>query len=611
MAKRALLVGVADIHGNQPLQPRASVAVVAQLLQDLGGWMINVVEGTCGTRDTILTALRQLASEVGADDDVFFYFFGHGGVVRFKGSPLLGSRPYHYIAAARPGPKVRLTGVFDFELSAILAKIDETCKNVSAILDCCHAANIVRSMIPTIAPPAWLVPLAPESLTEEGHPRIVRLAGSSSMRSGFARKHADGDLGLLTEGFVEVVREADLQVDRLTWDTVAHRVRERAINARGTEIQWVTLAGPRHRLLFSREFVPLPRSVGFVGGAEAGEGWLRAGLMQGVETGDVWTIAALRIGPDRAPEPVAQARVIEVGLNRARVQLLSHGTKSPADGSSALLMSAQRKAAIAMDDVKSMENAIARSGLLRPAVGERTVLASVCSRACGLELRREGPASITVHVSDPDDALSLLEDWARAERLARLVQERAKDEPPLEISWGRYAAGEKNGHIPLPTDGTAVLHVGEDVFFKIAHRRLRPESWFVSVVEINVAGRPTLVTTNEPDGVEVLRGHSVCIGRRSAAGRGGLRIDWSPEIPHERPQVATVMFLISQRPIQLGHLVRLGDHSTHLLAAVPRSVATGVRGHRPRPLRCGPTLSGQWGLQVIRYELHPRSRDTT
>ena len=325
--QRALLIGVVDDDTKRKFGAVPSLDAMADLLRDLGGWSIERLDGSQASRANILEALDQLEKTVGREDSVLFYFSGHGGVVEIADlSPPLGGRLVFYLAAARRVEEFPFQGILDIELSLALGRMDRVCENVTAILDCCYSARIVRGPSWVLyESPAWLRTLA-ERLPERGcedllhptmHPRIVRLAGASSLGRSFADRSA---VGRLTGAFIDVVREAQLRIDRLTWDTLAHRAREQAIARLGCEEQWVTLAGPRQRLLFSRRAAPLSRTVGFVPDECGGGGWIRAGAMQGVRVGDEWGLSELTLDDQLCPRICERVRVTAIDLNRAAVE---------------------------------------------------------------------------------------------------------------------------------------------------------------------------------------------------------------------------------------------------------------------------------------------------
>lgn len=630
--KRALLVGVPDDDPKHGLRPGPSVLAMKSLLEDLGGWSISTCEGQGADRAGILQALAALVDACEPEDTCLFYFFGHGGVVRFSGLPpdanSLAQRPVFYVTAARSSAQWYLTGVLDFELSTALARIDQICANVTAILDCCHSGVMVRDQhIPTVPAPEWVRELAAEGTTHddllavEGHPRIVRLAATSSMRIAYCQRLDDGDLGWTTHGFVQVVREAQLRCDRLTWDAVAHRVREHAIQATGLEEQWVVLAGPRQRFVFSRETTQLPLSVGFVPGKDPAEGWLRAGVLQGVETGDRFGITALTHDEHGEPNVIAYARVEDVQLDRASVILeylpgADDGSLAP--GSAALLMRAERRAPVAVAELPELARLLGNSSLVRVASPGET---EVATRAT---LAREGTPSVELSDSDGNllfeplvmnsvnllYARELLEDRARAHRLLSVLAGQPPAATALSWRWGWLDPG--TGEQILASETPPLLHVGDRIWIELHHSGVPPDgapptAWFVCIVEIGVSGRPSLLNTREPEGIELTTFERVFVGLRGHRRRQGLTLYWPEGVPRGRARRCTLIILASRRRIELGHLVRLPDPNYHLAFA-----AQGLR--EASPTRLGspppkiPALSRAWTWGTIEFDLDPRSR---
>jgi hypothetical protein len=630
--KHALLVGVPDMGRQDGLRPAPNLVMMKDLLRDLGGWTVSECSGDATRREDVLRALDAMLDACGPEDTCLFYFFGHGGVVRFSGlAGDLGRRPVFYLATLRPEGSPRV-GVLDVEISAALSRLDQICGNVTAILDCCHAASIVRDgEIPTITPPAWVAALDLQKeardhlLAVESHPRIVRLFGSSSLRSAYAQRRPDGHHGRLTKGFVQVLREAELRCDRLSWDAVAHRVREQTSLSLGTEDQRVVLAGPRQRLLFSQRTTTLPRSTAYMPGEEAGRGWLRAGLLQGVEVGDRWGIAALTLGDDLEPRFITDAEVQRVELDRCEVTLLSSLPPQVPAGTSALLRGFERRMPVAVEASSSVMSAIEASGLLRAVpIDMPEVIARI------REQPQSPSSSLSVHtptleLCDADghvlwerapaydaglrEVIELLEDRARAQRLVGALQANASTaarETTLYWRWGMIGRHEDpielTGH-----DGMPRVHVGDRLWMQIGHRGFPPPHWFVSVVEIGVAGRPQLLNAHEPEGMEVGPGNSFYVGLRGHRKQQGLPLHWPSRVPPRGSRPSTLLMIASQRPIALGHLVRTPhpqDPAAFLAQGMLAEPYESTRGASSTP----PVASPAWTWGRIDFELDPHRR---
>lgn len=606
LKKHALIVGAADHRPDYRVDPWPSVDVMRGLLEVLGGWLVEVVEGLDAGRDQILAALRKLADAIEPDDTVLFYFFGHGGVVRFTDIPgELGLRPVFYLSAARRSTDTEMMGVLDFELSALLHEMDRICQNVTVMLDCCHSAGIVRGReIREKSAPAWVQGLRlPVVSNSDDHSQLVRLAATSALHFAFARHTATGRLGYLAEGLSTVIREAGFALDRLTWDAVMHRIREHAIQARGYEEQWVTLAGPRNRLLFSRTEIALPRSVGFVAGRDTDHGWLRAGLLQGVNVGDEWGIAALALDAQMKPQILARMRVTEADLNRARVQPISPTDAVPlASGSSALLQRGAARFPIVLDgEMPGLRQAVEGSPLLRLGTPEEPeVLAQV--RILGapptLQPRREVDGLMLNPLSDEGQALSLLEAWGRSQLLVNAIAHcpSPSSRLPVDVRW---SVCDADRDIELPPSGVE-LQEGQQIVVALAHTGLTPEPWYVCAIDLGVAGEPVLLNATEPDGLEIQPRQTLYLGRRHSKEPSGIVLRWPELIARDRPRPGRIIFLLSLRPLELGHMAQC--------SAWPSAYGDPNVGSPWRDsdlVSLPPAPSSDWAWAELTYQLQP------
>lgn len=630
--KHALLVGVPERNAGGGLDRALGVEAMARLLDDLGGWSVTVCTGSDAARPRVLEALEAMISACEPDDACLFYFFGHGGLVRFADlHGELGRRAVFYLATLRPVGSSERVGVLDIEISDALARLDQVCGNVTAIIDCCHAASMVREgLIPTITPPSWVRAIASEVegrewvLAAESHPRVVRLFGSSSLRRAYATKHARGLHGLLTQCFVELVREADLRCDRLTWDMVVHRAREWVSRERGFEEQRLVLAGPRERLLFSRRSASLPRSAAFVPTETKGRGWIRAGLLQGVRSGDRWGIADLLLDADLQPRFSTEAEVRHVDLDSAEV-VLSDSSAQPPLGAAAFMRRLERQLLVAVDGLAALEELLQGSGLVRTvAEGSLGVIATVrraadrSQAADAMDVFDDRGQPLWLGVSADADGLrsvvELVEDRARARRLEESLvaaSPSAAHDIDLVWRWGIIGPDEEGRTLPIvkssSTSQLPRIHAGDRVWVELSHRGSTPRQWFASVLEIGIEGRLLLLNAHQPDGIEVIPGVVSHVGLRGHRRRQGLIYQWPSRVPGVGPRRARLLVLASHRPFSLGHLVRTpgsDDIAAWAAQGLLLEEEGASRGDSPRPF----VTSTQWASGAICFEVDPRGR---
>ncbi len=632
--KHALLVEVPEWDAVEGLRPAATAATMAGLLAELGGWSIVELEGSATTREGVLAALDGLLGTCGPNDTCLFHFFGHGGMARFPAlGGELGDRELFYLATLR-APDAPRVGVLDFEVSERLTRLDAICGNVTAIIDCCHSGSVVRSG-PSDEPPAWLSALARTEgerthlLAAESHPRIVRLSGASSLRTAYARSGPEGLCGLVTRGFVDVVREAGLRCDRLTWDAVAHRIREGASRERGMEEQRVVLAGPRHRLVFSTTTVALPRSAAYVPRSEVpseptrgesppvdrgqGRGWLRAGALQGVRAGDRWSIAALTLDDALEPRFVADLRLENVELDRTEVSVSSATPVELPVGATALLRETEERMRVAVEGGTAVASAIEASGWLGCAPLDATGVARIVARPSELVLLDpDGGPSFHASADAVRELVELLEDRARAARLLAAIEAAAPSaapDVPLRLRWGWFGPdGRAIASTSASSPGSLPrLHVGDRMWLELVHAGTHPPHWFASVIELGADGRPRLLNAREPEGLELEPGSSVRIGLRGQRGRDGLQLVWPAGVPEQGPRPMRLLVLASHRPLPLGHLVRIADpddDAAFVAQDLPQQLRGRSRGGGPP----APTVSRGWTWMKAELELDPQPR---
>ena len=506
-------------------------------------------------------------------DAALIHYFGHGGRVQFTDHE--SDQVFGYVTCTKTMRGV-FEGVLDIELSTRMTELDARCGNVTVMLDCCFSGELVRARedeAPTSfrrePAPEWLSSLAPPKvdLAIDSHPRIVRLCAASPKREGFAAVRSGRHIGRLTEALLAALEEVGEGWPQLCWQTLGHRLREHVVDALAMEGQWVALAGPRGRRLFSAQTVALPGTVGFLPTEDPMQGWLRAGWQQGVRIGDRWGIVDPCIG-DRM-QLLAEAVVTSVDRNRSALSLLAPSPSPLRLGMPAILLALHEPMPISMHGVS-----LPASGWLRESDDAETRI-----QRDGDALVIESPSHARTRVRTEHEAIALLEARSRMQAVLRSLAAHEPSECPLSFRWSLIDSPMQ----PLPESG-ARLHVGDRIRIDLnLPANAPPYNWFVSVVLVDVAGRPRLLNPRMPEGLELAPGDAEIIGVRSGRlGAQGIELRWSPEFEADEAP-ACLLILASRRPIELAHIVASQDDDDAL--ALQGLTGDTLRDRKPEHTR--------------------------
>lgn len=136
--QRALVVGVSGYPSPIPKLPAvaADVRAMAKLLSSKNGTFaatgVNVLTEKQAARDNVLAALREVFTGAKADDTIFVYLAGHGGVE---------GENYFFVPYDAKGDRLAESGV---PLTQIRQMFDRTAsRRVFLWLDFCHSGGII------------------------------------------------------------------------------------------------------------------------------------------------------------------------------------------------------------------------------------------------------------------------------------------------------------------------------------------------------------------------------------------------------------------------------------------------------------------------------------
>lgn len=564
------------------------------------------------TRRELLKTIQQWVAGASDHADLphLFYFHGHGARVRFPNDASEIAQRATYFLECEKNEEGRENGILDLELSGWMHDLYEICHNVTVIIDSCHSAQIVKSVKSAQAMPGWvrdaLEAAKQTPVSADSHPDIVRLTGSSSAQQSLARRGIGQFTRILTEELMKLKHD----YRRTNWTMLAHIVRQRIIDSSSRETQWVSLAGPSDRLLFGQSddpAPPSPRGVGLV--HFKGHDWIRAGTLTGVEPGDRWTPLG-RLIENGNFKRFKQAEVMpDLDPNRACL--------GPSQGDVpvfAVLARVQSPLPVYFSAPPVGARDLNETTWLCAGGSDASEHVSVSGKT--LELTdnegRWAPVSVPNTQAGYDDLIEVLEDRARVRRLLGSARALAPDSPinpPMT-----FEVGIEDESLDLGVKNE--LEPGQALWIRIENDTEEPgkneirSTWFTALVFVDAYGRPELLNAAQPDGIELGPKEVEYVGCRLGGARRGVKLDWPKHLPDpNQPRPVELVFIFSERPIQLGHLAKplVGSdpaafHRQGLNP--PRRDRDKVPKSRPTPPDKSLATTNAWGFATVELTLN-------
>lgn len=626
MTRKALLIGAQTNNLTGVLN---DVDAMAGALEPRG-FQIERLVTPQATQAAVLDAYEKLIVDTREDDAVVIYYSGHGGRLQMP-----DRRDLQFIVPDDYGDSKDddFRGITGIELSVLLARLSKRTANATVVLDCCHAAHMSRDpelrVKSLLRKASWLptyevVERRVERLIEEGlqvherhlisSPRAVRVVACSPSESAWEGVNRDGvGMGLLTDALSRALREAEGL--RVNWSTLIDSVRQEVQNLAPT--QRPEAEGPSERQPFeTTDLEPLDTlPVVTVG---PGRIQLLGAPLLGVEVGDEFAIMpAIATGPEDGPAigtmkvehmlptaAVGQLRPQRVGQSLPP-DARAHRTRAAAP---ALPVRLPQGHPVTADLTKAMDS----RPLVRPADQTLDVHTSteVAVTAQGeLVVQDNGVPLHPPYSPTPlgiSSIMANLQRIAQAAALRRLAGDPAR---PLthgvEIEWGRVHDGQEE---LLPPAGALLFADREErVFFRL--RNNGEHAMFVSLIDIGIASRISILTAADPGGVRLAPGASYTYGWDEDLRRlAGVGMSWPEGVETTVALPETVMALISDGPVDVGTLrnqgVRTGgarrDDGTSL-GSLLNQIATGAT----REVGDAPARSVRYSVEQIDFTLSP------
>lgn len=650
MARKALLIGAetGDLTGVAN-----DVTAMAEALGRWGFTSTRCEEENAG-RAGILDAYERLIGQARPDDAIVVYYSGHGAYARDpdRGPGTPGPRTIQLIVPTDIDDSAEgdFRGITAAELSVLLARLTERTRNVTVVLDCCHAAHMSRDPDRVVkalprAIPEHLIRSHLDALRREGlaldlwqppgNPHAVRVVACAPEQQACEDDNADGvRMGYLTDALTRALTELRDSGLTLTWDTVVDRVRQQVLGrwaAQRPEVE-----GPARRVVFdvaeADPVATLPVS------REWGRVRIPGASLLGVRPGDGFVVM-----PDDAPEPDDDRKLGDVRVDRVDAQA-AYGVLVPRRpdlpvaldpeaplplGARAHLVRSTLPALpvrIAGDDPRlaALARAVEPVTLVRVAGDAEPAPVRVEAGADGLTIHDAAGPLHTPRPADPAGTARLVGD------LKRLAQAHAlrclTEDPglalgtPVSIRLARVVDGVP---VPLPRSG-AVLHAGQSICVTV--RNEGRDTVYVSLLDIGISARISVLYPSSPSGVRLDPGQEYVFGSDDLTGAlPGMAVTWPASVPGDRPRPETIVVLVSaeptdtrfleQRGIGRGaapsrlerHLRQLGAGAREVVPATARRVRFALR---PIDFDLAPTPAPPAETAVFQVDDRPRPAAT-
>ncbi|WP_030434609.1 caspase family protein [Actinoplanes subtropicus] len=625
MTRKALLIG-AQTNGLGGVLH--DVEAMAGALEPRG-FTVRRLSTPDATRAAVLDAYEKVIADARPDDALVLYYSGHGGRLPAPDGPDLQFIVPDDYNDSSDGDFRGITGV---ELSVLLARLTDRTRNVTVILDCCHAAHMSRDVslrLKTLlrtAPAHWqptyeavqahLAELAAAGLEVDrrslvSNPYAVRVVACSPTESAWEGANRDGvRMGLLTDALSRALR--DNRPARVNWATMLEAVRRSVQEL--APAQRPEAEGPSTREPFEPTDLDPLAGLPLVPAEPDYVEVLGAPLL-GVELGDEFAIMPSGAGGPQDGPAIGTATVDRILPTSAlaRLRLPSGDAKVPVDARAHRTHAAAPALPVRLPAdhpvAASLAGALALRALVVPApAGEPAPVEVIVDARDGLVVRDSiGP----LHQPYPATPLGIssiadnLQRIAQATTLRRLGGDPARPlAHDVTVEWGRVRDGRAE---PLPASGALLFaYEGERVYFRLTN--LGEQTRYVSLVDIGVAYRVAVLTAADPGGVRLEKGASYTYGWDDVARRlTGVEMKWPEGVDTTYARPETVLALISDGPVDVSVLQQRTVRAARKLTARPglESLLAQIATGTTRDISDPPAEQVRYAVEPIDFTVSP------
>ncbi|KAF7593596.1 hypothetical protein BBP40_011216 [Aspergillus hancockii] len=595
----------------------------AKTMEDLltkRGFEIYPCYNEDATRAGILSSWQRLIAATSPGDAVVIFYSGHGALVHDEDRKEKGkSWQFQFLVPVDYDQSTPedFRGILDIEISYLLRDTTEKTRNVTIIIDCCHSGRMFRDGAGDQEPVRrksldkvqfhdlnlYLKGLRAKGyfhgeVFQLGNPHAVRIAAAATAESACEHLNASGKWsGALTDALARAMEETD-GVD-VSWRTTLVRVSQ-LVNTRH-QWQHPQVEGPDTRAQFSLQHV---RSGALYVRIEDGGAIIDAGSVVGVSKGNVYTVVPFDPDEAEAGEPIVEATVTGVAAFKSKAKL----TRVPAwksirrEGALAFLKhDVFDKAPVAVpSNLEGLQAGVEESRYLRSHSAEdkappfaefRHEEGSIALiNHQGVRIRSRSLNSTEEAASHAfSDIIADAERLARAKRVRTLRCERRQDllMHNLQVTIGTVEDGEPKVNFQMK--GSDGITEGESIYIRLENAG--GNHIYAAVLNINVAGAVSSVTSAWPLGIELPPDYDITLGTNSFDELIGSEVCWPKGVSNDLPVEERFVVFVSNRPISLNYLVE----SVNLDVDVLRDATEFVKAEAHR-----------YDVVHVPFTLHPK-----
>jgi caspase domain-containing protein len=619
VAGYALVVGCQGegLHGTDH-----DVSVMAAMLRSRC-FDVDVRTGDRAKRADILAGYNDVIAKVSPGQAAVVYYTGHGWYAfrENEAVPWQGIRPTDMDETTTED----FRGITSWELSILQRKLTERTKNVTIILDCCHAAQMSRDAA-TAGAVCRALP-HPARVGFQAHLDALRARygdAFAAVRSGEGNRDAvrlvacrqdqcafedpvDGQYrGVFTDALLDVLREvADAP---LSWASLDAGIRERV--QRRHLLQRPDIEGRAERIPFSLAIGTRTNVVTI----EARPSGFRigAGQLTQVVRGDVYGVMPQGAVVYDTKSAIARVRIAEPSATYAAAELLGWDNGHACVPAGAVAIAIEKQVARRAVTVVAQESArhvidaeISATPNLRPATGGEATALPVLRLSNGMLAVEDELGALFPPARFPEDlqrAIVHLSDLGAAQALRDLVGDHGVPASAVEIESGSVVRGKMR---KMPPCG-GMLALRDRFYVKVTSQV--DHELYVHIFNIGLAGEIMLLTKHiAPGGVRL------CASRpRFVLGEGadgtlhGIALGWPDRVMRNMlPRLDQYVVIVTSTNVNLRCL-ETGEDDVAARGLGPGLYAllSQVRG-RSRSLKEAQPIDGYY-MECVSYYLCPQ-----